>query len=579
MEQLTMTQQGGEEEERKRMTYALLETNLEELHKIQSEIHYYRQNQLTSQLYEVHPLQWWEEEVQGSEEEEEKKEDNPLRRCVRRCRRKRMTLRRNFQSLTFLPDVFVRFFIERSRHSSATNTTVITSLKEASVNEVPEQLEDDVAVYSVMSEVNLLPPPSLLHRYLTTFFHRSNRHYLHLLRNTQLPRLLVETEGEEEVVGSSDEVVAEFEGGEEVALFSPQHLLPLLTSYLAAVPQRKRQEKKDEEIAGMIMRWLLFYCDCQLTSAVTVKGWLQSLFSTSSVIYSRLSSALISRDYQRHVSYFYSVRYDVSVEVSAVQVVRGGGGLGVQYGWIVNLMRCFTMTSWQRMSEFFQRCYYHLSQLHYSSASDVTPSSLLSPKEFFSADVTTTPSKQSKLRHRFVELQRRFTDESDTFLYTCCENGENAWKDYVIAFFLCQLTQRVRYLTSTSCSTSSPTSVTVGWPSPLASATSSLGKKEEERLRQMLSKWLEEVLSLLFKEVFAQSLTCIWEDSVTERVTKVLRIAEVFGEMSDVCKEVEEAMRRLVMTSDSMKLQQPNKDPMTKNKPTTMEGEGVNVVC
>lgn len=35
MEQLTMTQQGGEEEERKRMTYALLETNLEELHKIQ----------------------------------------------------------------------------------------------------------------------------------------------------------------------------------------------------------------------------------------------------------------------------------------------------------------------------------------------------------------------------------------------------------------------------------------------------------------------------------------------------------------------------------------------------------------
>lgn len=100
--------------------------------------------------------------MQGSEEEEEKKEDNPLRRCVRRCRRKRMTLRRNFQSLTFLPDVFVRFFIERSRHSSATNTTVITSLKEASVNEVPEQLEDDVAVYSVMSEVNLLPPPSLL---------------------------------------------------------------------------------------------------------------------------------------------------------------------------------------------------------------------------------------------------------------------------------------------------------------------------------------------------------------------------------------------------------------------------------
>lgn len=481
-----------------------------------------------------------------------------------------MALRRNFQSLTFLPDVFVRFFIERSRHSFATNTTVITSLKEGSVNEVPEQLEDDVAVYSVMSEVNLLPPPSLLHRYLTTFFHRSNRHYLHLLRNTQLPRLLVEAEGGEEVEGSSDEVVSEFEGGEEVVLFSPQHLLPRLTAYLAAVAQRKKQEKTDGEVGGMVMRWLLFYCDCRLTSAVTVKRWLHSLFSTSPVIYSRLTDALINRDYQRHVSYFYSVRHDVNVEVSAVQVVRGGGGLGVQYGWIVNLMQCFTMTSWQRMSEFFQRCYHHLSQLQTSPASDVNPSSLLSPKQFFSADVS---SKRSLLRHRFVELQRRFTDESDTFLYTC---GVNVWKDYVIAFFLCQLTQRVHYLTSTSCSTSSPTSVTVGWPSP---TTSSSGKKEEERLGQMLSKWLEEVLSLLFKEVFAQSLTCMWEDSVTEKVAKVLRIAEVFGEMSDVCQEVEEAMRRFVMTSDSMKLQQPNKDPMTKNKTTTMEGEGVHVVC
>lgn len=35
MEQMTVTQQGGEEEERERMTYALLETKLEELHKIQ----------------------------------------------------------------------------------------------------------------------------------------------------------------------------------------------------------------------------------------------------------------------------------------------------------------------------------------------------------------------------------------------------------------------------------------------------------------------------------------------------------------------------------------------------------------
>lgn len=263
--------------------------------------------------------------------------------------------------------------------------------------------------------------------------------------------------------------------------------------------------------------------DGQMTSPLTVQ---QTLLHTSSPASERCLEVILRRDYQRYLAYYFSLRH-YSREIPPSQY---------------DLMRCFTATSWQRMSEFFQRQVRQTLQQHTPSSSisssgsliPPNPSSLLSPKQL----------------HRELAVRRRSALPPLLLLPEgkSCSMDKEDDSEYVSSFLLAHLKQRIHYLVltssnSSSSSSSSPSSVSSLWSFDFTGGDDS----KVGWWRVTLSRWIEEVLSMLFEEVFSTSfLTSGNSSCLLGRMMLTIAVAQLF------LKEEKEKGEELVTKKNSL---------------------------